>query len=187
MFHRFDDEFDGEPFAVHCTRFDYDETPYISQLAEVTQIGLRREVSGYSHKAMPPLTLGYTKPRALDGTAIAFKPLTIAHADGMPDRLFRQPIDELVDLYGDGLPGILYSDDQTTLYWRALGDGRFQRALASKPLPCRPGSAHRSIGANRSRGRRQTRPGGAFPRSQWFLPRPFRRQLGCLPQLCSLP
>ncbi len=130
MFHRFAGEFNGEPFLIHCTRFDYNETPYLSQLAQVTQIGVRKETNGYQCKAMPPLSLSYSSSPSIGAVAPEFAPLTATQSDGVRG-ILHQPIGEMVDLYGEGLPGILYSDDQATLYWRAQGGGHY--ALPSAP------------------------------------------------------
>ena len=131
---------------------------------------------------MPPLALRYTKPRRLDGTAIEFKPLTVAQDDGTPDTSLSQPIDELVDLVGDGLPGILYSDDQTTLYWPGLGEGRFGRRPRRTTSPM-TGIYTSGSDVDRSGRRRQARSRGTFTRSQWLFSGPFRRRLGCVATL----
>jgi RHS repeat-associated protein len=130
MFHRFD----GERFLVHCTHFNYAETPYLSQLTEVTQVGVRKDPDGYRSKALPSLSLSYSASAPLGAAAREFKPLTADQGNGVPG-ILHQPIGEMVDLYGEGLPGILYSDDRTTLYWRAQGDGAYELSAAQARFP----------------------------------------------------
>ena len=56
MFHRFDQEFDRtEPVLVSATRFSYAETPIVTQLTGVEQIGYSYENGQYKQKQLPPL------------------------------------------------------------------------------------------------------------------------------------
>lgn len=128
MFHRFADD---EPFLVSGTHLKYKETPCLSLLSEVTQVGYRKaDEGGIESKAMPPLVLRYSE----SSPATEFLPLTRGSADGRNGTL-RQRIDEFVDLYGDGLPGLLVSDDHATLYSRPLGDGHYDAPSSPAHLP----------------------------------------------------
>ncbi len=128
LFHRFGDDV---PFLVHGTHLTYTETPCLSLLARVSQVGYRKDHEGViHHKAMPPLDLTYSQP----ANAPVFRRLTHAAANGDNGAL-HQPIDELVDLYGDGLPGILHSNEHTTLYSRPQGGGHYASPIAPAHFP----------------------------------------------------
>ncbi|MDJ0899037.1 MAG: SpvB/TcaC N-terminal domain-containing protein [Xenococcus sp. MO_188.B8] len=116
MFHRFEAEFGrSEPVLVNATRFSYDETPIVTQLIGVEHIGYSYENGQYKKKQLPPLEFEYTE---FQPTNHSFEPLLPEKGEFLPG-LDLPPYYSLVDLYGEGIPGILYSDGQTTLYWEA--------------------------------------------------------------------
>ena len=112
MFHRFKDEFGSEPVLVNATRFSYDETPIVTQLTGVEYVGYSYENGQYKKKQLPPLEFKYTE---FQPTNHAFEPLLSEKGQFLPG-LDLPPHYSLIDLYGEGIPGILYSDGQTTLY-----------------------------------------------------------------------
>ncbi|NEP52033.1 MAG: hypothetical protein F6K65_25850 [Moorea sp. SIO3C2] len=122
MFHRFEGELGSNPILVHATRFDYQESPMVTLLKAVESIGYRHEDNEYQTKSLPPLAFKYTD---FQPTAQTFEPLVEENGDSLPG-LNLLPNYELIDLYGEGIPGILYSDGTTTLYWEAEGDGNNQ-------------------------------------------------------------
>ncbi|NEQ34877.1 MAG: sugar-binding protein [Okeania sp. SIO3I5] len=127
MFHRFA-ELGSEPILVHATRFNYQEDPNITFLTSVEAIGYRYENGQYQTKNLPPLEFKYTK----------FKP------EGHKFELFLEEDDrflpglissgyQILDLYGEGIPGVLYNDGSTTLYWEAAANGEGSKAVKYNP------------------------------------------------------
>lgn len=123
MFHHFPDELGPEPCLVRATRFGYDETETFSFLTAACQEGfLRAEDGSYTRQTLPPLTLSYS--RFDPPPAPEFRPLTVPVGSAMPGYL--QPgAYQPVDLDGEGLPGFLYADGASTLYYAPLGEGEY--------------------------------------------------------------
>ncbi|MBW4680589.1 MAG: hypothetical protein KME19_10790 [Microcoleus vaginatus WJT46-NPBG5] len=119
MFHRFEAEFGNNPILVHATRFDYQETPTMTLLKKVESIGYRyeQEQKKYETKSLPPVEFDYT---AFAPEGHNFEPLLQGKDRELPG--LNLPPDYMsVDLYGEGIPGVLYSDGTTTLYWEPEG------------------------------------------------------------------
>ncbi|HEU5229302.1 MAG TPA: SpvB/TcaC N-terminal domain-containing protein, partial [Ktedonobacteraceae bacterium] len=112
MFHRFT-ELGSDPVLVHATRLHYQEAPTVSLLQAVESIGYRHENGQYQSKNLPLLEFSYT---AFQPDGHDFEPLQDTNGQFLPgfDRL---PEYQLVDLYGEGIPGVLYNDGRTTRYW----------------------------------------------------------------------
>ncbi|HEX6372786.1 MAG TPA: SpvB/TcaC N-terminal domain-containing protein [Longimicrobium sp.] len=132
MFHRFP-QLGPQPSLVRGTRLAYEETPTFSSLAEVRQVGYRRRDDGsYSEQALPPLTFAWSRfdpPRAP-----RFENLMVPRGAQLSGYL--APGGFLpVDLDGEGLPGVLYSDGATTLYYAPLGDGVYAAPEAPADFP----------------------------------------------------
>jgi len=116
MFHRFEAEFEtSEPILVNATSFSYQETPILTQLIGVEYVGYSYENGQYKKKQLPPLEFKYTE---FEPNNRNFEPLLSQKGQFLPG-LDLPPNYSLVDLYGEGIPGILYADGQTTLYWEA--------------------------------------------------------------------
>jgi len=112
MFHRFTEiDASGKPILVQATRFHYRESPGLTLLASVEHTGYEQGV--YRTKSLPPLEFGYT---AFDPNGHRFEPLLENAKSALPG-LDLEPDYRLVDLYGEGIPGILYSDGSTVRYW----------------------------------------------------------------------
>ena len=114
MFHRFS-ELSDEPVLVHATQFDYQtNAANVSELAHVSRIGYQFDPSQstYAIKAMPPVTLAYSQFKPSDHS---FVPLTdkwqqpLVALDGDAQHQF-------LDLYGEGLPGILATEKAVVSY-----------------------------------------------------------------------
>ena len=130
MFHRFE-ELGTDPILVHATRFSYTESPIVTLLSAVKSIGYRWENGKYQTKSLPPLEFQYTNFQPDSET---FKSLVGENSQSLPG-LNLSPNYQLIDLYGEGIPGILYSDGRTTLYWEPEGDGDRQEAVAVSYAP----------------------------------------------------
>ncbi len=131
MFHRFEHLNDGNPFLVSATQFDYEQQPTITFLQSVTHVGYRDGVA----KTMPPLEFSYT---GSEPTAKEFKPLRLQSSagtlNGIPGFL-ESSNHQMVDLHGEGIPGILYTDGDAVLYWRPQGNGEFAPSLVPNQFP----------------------------------------------------
>ena len=161
MFHRFPVEFGTEDLVLtHATRFHYsdpesgktasksEEVEGLSKLRWVGSIGFRRRKDGtYQTCKLPPLSFGYTEFEPKRGSFERF--LTGDHRSlpGVESHPY-----QLVDLYGEGLPGVLYADGDTLLYWGpegATSQGAAKDMGAVRYAPPRQPSAfpiHRDVG-----------------------------------------
>ncbi|WP_256081073.1 SpvB/TcaC N-terminal domain-containing protein [Massilia sp. YIM B04103] len=118
MFHRFPD-FGTAPALVGATLLDYEATPAMSRLASATARGYRyrpTQAPGqrYECQDKPALQLGYTsfEPQA-PGRGFVLLEDTAGQS---PAGMRRPPHFTLVDLHGEGVPGILYADGDSVLY-----------------------------------------------------------------------
>jgi RHS repeat-associated protein len=86
--------------------------PVLSQVASITQTGwITATDGGYTTKQLPPLQLGYS-PLALDDTLHTLGGLDAANITGV----FDAKTQRWVDLDGEGLQGILTTDDNAWYY-----------------------------------------------------------------------
>ncbi|MFK0731551.1 MAG: SpvB/TcaC N-terminal domain-containing protein, partial [Gloeotrichia echinulata HAB0833] len=118
MFHNFQ-KLDKRPTLVHATCFNYQESAIVSLLNKVESVGYRYEQGNYQQKTLPPLEFKYTNfDTNFDTNKQGFLPLQEAGETGRDLPGLHLPPDyQLIDLYGEGIPGVLYSDGQATLYW----------------------------------------------------------------------
>lgn len=114
MFHRFDEVWGSTPVLVHVTALRYAEDPAGSALVGVHCEGWRhRPGQPYRVKGLPELVLGYTAYAPDSGSFHLMRQIT---GDPMPGAN-APPFTVLTDLYGEGLPGILYRDEAATRFW----------------------------------------------------------------------
>ena len=132
MFHRFA-ELGREPVLVRATRFHYQEDPNITFLNAVEAIGYRYENGQYQTKNLPPLEFQYTQfqPKGHE-----FEPFLEEDNRFLPGLVSSEY--QILDLYGEGIPGVLYNDGITTLYWEPAANGSGSKAVrynrAQEPL-----------------------------------------------------
>lgn len=110
----------------------YDETPLFSSLKSFQRTGFRKDRSGkYLSESMPAITLEFGTPAPGGG------PLERLEVDGEPaiEGYPNRGNFQFVDLYGDGIAGILYNDDHFQTYWRALGEGRYAPPQPPESFP----------------------------------------------------
>jgi RHS repeat-associated protein len=135
MFHHFTAELGPEPYLVASTDWVHDEDPALTRLTGVIQRSYRRdEQSGYFEIAqLPALEFDYSEA-IVDTTLHEIKDRTTLKnlPGGIDGRQHR-----LVDLDGEGLPGVVTEQAGTWYFKRGLGDGRFGPMVA---LPSRPTS-----------------------------------------------
>ena len=118
-FHRFKHSFDGERFLVRALHLEYEESESLSYLKSVAEIGFRKDVD--AKQPTPPVELTFSR---FNPANHELKPLHV-DSDGTIPGYLTKGLYLPVDLYGEGLPGFLYSDNSTTLYWDPKGDGHF--------------------------------------------------------------
>jgi RHS repeat-associated protein len=132
MFHHFA-ELGGGPYLVASTDLIHDEDPALTRLTGVVQRSYRRdEVTGhYETAALPTLEFEYSDA-ALDPVLYEITDATTLRnlPRGIDGRMTR-----LVDLDGEGVPGLVTESAGTWYYKRGLGDGRFGPMMA---LPSQP-------------------------------------------------
>ncbi|PKH01306.1 toxin [Psychromonas sp. MB-3u-54] len=141
MHHRFDCENGGNSFEVSATEFDYlarENTSALTFLNAVKQVGYCDGTA--KAQAMPPLQFDWSKsgmcadPSAVIVNALGFKSLKSEAGTSIVGFL-EKGAQQIVDLYGEGLPGILYTDADSVLYSRPLGDGRYAASNAPHAFP----------------------------------------------------
>jgi RHS repeat-associated protein len=122
LYHHLDGEFENKPFLVRAIHLEYNENQVGSQLTGVREIGYRKDSSGkYETKRMPSIEFEYSPFNPEEHT---FKPLTAGNDAAIPGYINSSQY-MMIDLYGDGIPGFLHSNDTTTLYWQPQGNGTY--------------------------------------------------------------
>ncbi|MCB0838622.1 MAG: toxin, partial [Bacteroidetes bacterium] len=119
MFHHFD-ELGEDPYLVRSTDLGYDENPIATKLKSITHSSYRKnEEGGFDKAVMPAITFKYSEPKIADR-------LEIIDTEGLN---LPQGIDgnqyRWIDLYGEGLSGILSPDRGAWRYRPNLGNGKF--------------------------------------------------------------
>lgn len=125
LFHHFEKELGAEPALIKALQFSYSEEGKIDQamMSHISSIGIRgyrRQTNGsYDMRQLPSIELAYTD----------FEPNTQTFGEIKTTDTLTGNIDlknyMVVDLYGDGIPGLLQSDTKATLYYRALGNAEY--------------------------------------------------------------
>lgn len=132
IFHSFK-ELGSSPALVKALHLTHNETPSFAFLKSITQTGYRINQDGsYASQSLPPLELEYS--RFDPPVTPEFKPLTVDGNNAPPGYLNKADF-QPVDLKGEGLPGLLLSNTDTTLYFEPLGDGTYQPPLALSSFP----------------------------------------------------
>ena len=132
-FHNFK-ELGDQPMLVHATRLQYEESPVVTRLQSVTPVGYRKQATSntYVTVSLPPILFGYI-PFVPAGHA--FTPFLEKEAQFLPGLVGSNYM--LIDLYGEGVPGVLYSDGATILFAEAQsspGDSQSDPAAPEPPM-----------------------------------------------------
>ncbi len=118
------------PVLVGHLALDHDEHEAGSTLKTIRWIGSRVDDGVTRRRALPPLTMQYAPP--LTGTAFDEPPRRTKEnaPEGLVGRRSR-----MVDLFGEGLPGILAEDDRAWYYKPNRGGGSFdpQTTVLERP------------------------------------------------------
>jgi insecticidal toxin complex protein TccC len=133
MFHRFD-ALGADPVLVRRLYLEYNEQPVLSRLraAWVTGYGPDSASGKPVAVSVPPLELGFGEFTWGQGQFELFEPLA-----GLNDGMLYQ----LVDLYGEGVPGVLYRDGTSYWYRAPMRAAHGEDAIAYdtwRPLPQLP-------------------------------------------------
>lgn len=120
----FKGQFNDQQILMRAVTFSYqvDQLMPLALLEKITQSGYEWvQASGdYKMAELPPVTLQYTP--FTPGTPLGFRKMVADHDLPIPGDFSQF---QLVDLYREGLPGILYSTGNAHLYWEPEGNGRY--------------------------------------------------------------
>ncbi|KAJ6262643.1 hypothetical protein Dda_3455 [Drechslerella dactyloides] len=151
LFHHFPDKFNGqEDVLVTSWSFEYEENPVLTYLIKVTQTGYDTDESSgslLSSRSLPSLTFDYTRFPNYDNAVLPHHKLVRNSDIGFPVFANSKTTHQWIDLDGEGIPGILYTDATTkaTYYCHnlsGLGEVKFEppKALSTQPsLPVSQG------------------------------------------------
>ena len=131
LFHFFN-ELPGGNALVRSADMEYDTTGEgFSFLKSVTHRGYIKQNNGnYTQAHLPALEFGY-EPLSWNTTVKEIMTEDLVHAPSGPDELQYH----FVDLYNEGLSGILTEQGEGWYYKQNLGDGHFTRAHLVAPKP----------------------------------------------------
>jgi RHS repeat-associated protein len=104
---------------IRSYELNYQQAPFsnTSLLTEVILHGHRNGVT----ESFPPLTFGYTDFNPTKRKYEIFS----AQCDYLPEKSLSDPNYELIDLHGNGLPGIIHTSPTGYRYWRNMGNMQF--------------------------------------------------------------
>jgi RHS repeat-associated protein len=131
--HFFPDPLGTAPVITGVYQFGYEVAGHASLLSAIAYAGWRQYAGEASprHKPQPPIRLTYG---AWQPEKQRFQPLAVAAGAPIPGMLGSADL-QLVDLYGQGLPGMLSTEAGQLRYWRPCGDGRFAPGLPPPEFP----------------------------------------------------
>jgi RHS repeat-associated protein len=127
MVHQFPSLQEGKPVLVHALRFDYMLNAGLSQIVRITGQGFRHQVDGsFQTISQAPTEFTYW---GLDLSASQQGALEVGtgQADGI--------LYSFVDLFGDGLPGVLAPAADALRYSRSAGPLRFEPEVVLPEMP----------------------------------------------------
>lgn len=130
MFHHFT-ELGSKPCLVRSTNFKYNNGTAFTFLESVTQTGYtRNSANEYSERSLPPVEFNY-EPLGWD-TKIKFLPKESLEnlPIGIDDQLY-----QWIDLYSEGISGILTEQANALYYKSNLGHGEFEGLKLVTPKP----------------------------------------------------
>lgn len=137
LFHAFAEL--GGPKLTRSIALSHDMDPGGARLTALTLAAHREEADGSRQvETLPPLTLTTEPARIGRSFAPAPRVLDLALPSGTATTQAR-----LVDLYGEGLPGLLYDSAEAWYFRRNLGGGAFAPPV---PVETRPSMAQAALG-----------------------------------------
>ena len=139
LFHNFQEETSGYCLVKrlaftfdHQQQYGEQEITTMSKLTSVVMAGYRKKSDGgYEEQKMPPLELSWSA--FAPPVAPEFKKLEVKHNDlpGYFDASGFLP----VDLNGDGLPGLLYNNNECSFYFAPEGNGSYSGPVSLGAFP----------------------------------------------------
>ncbi len=130
LFHHFDEL--GHSSLTGIFENNYEENVSNTILTSVRYIGVRKDLitSEYSEKELPKITFNYTQPELGN----SFKATVKDSTQNLPQG-FNHLKTQFVDLFGEGLPGILTESANEWYYKPNMGNGVFgkQSIIIEKP------------------------------------------------------
>ncbi len=131
MYHHFD-ELSTPTSLVGILNYKYDEKESGTTLKSISYVGVRRDLitGDYSERALPALKFKYTQPSMNH----SFQGIIKTTNDNLPQG-FNNSAVQFVDLFGEGLPGILTESSSAWYYKPNYGNGSFgkQETVITKP------------------------------------------------------
>ena len=129
MFHRFE-ELGPEPVLVKAYGLEHALSPEGSTLMAITYAGYRSDGGVVTEKAVPPLSFSYSLPSVASSFESAPSDASVNTPQGLTGAEYR-----FIDLYGEGVPGILTETGDAWYYKPNLGDGHFgdQELVVERP------------------------------------------------------
>ena len=130
MFHHFP-ELGDQPCLVRSMNFKYDTGASFTFLKLITQTGFIRKVDGtYSEKSLPPIEFSYEQL----GWNTEVKSLPKESLENLPTGIDDQSY-QWIDLYGEGISGILTEQANGWYYKSNSGGGKFDSVKLVSPKP----------------------------------------------------
>ena len=139
LFHHFTGQL-GKPCLVRKTGLYYQhEQEYdpvrlttMSLLNKVLSAGYRRREDGsYAEGTLPPLEFSYSSFSPKEYPRFGMLEMPTGNIPGYLDSAQFLP----VDLHGEGLPGFLFSNNDTVLFLEPLGEGKYKAPMDCDPFP----------------------------------------------------
>ncbi|MGH7714473.1 MAG: SpvB/TcaC N-terminal domain-containing protein, partial [Vulcanimicrobiaceae bacterium] len=145
-FHEFA-ELGSQPQLTAMLSLEHAADPSGATLTAVTYTGCRVDGGVPTAASLPPIRMTYAP--ALDTNAAAFTGLSVQSMENVPSG-FATTTAQFVDLYGDGLSGIVSRGDRSWWYKQNLGGGEFGplTAVAAGPLASAGGYLLTDIDSN---------------------------------------
>lgn len=129
VFHRFD-PLGPDPVLTRAIDLNYDERTDGTRLISVVKTGYRGTGAARQARSVPPVSFTYTEP----DLAETFAPVS-AQLQATAPEFMTTAGTRLVDLYSEGLPGILHQSRSGWEFQRNLGGGRFSPPLLVQARP----------------------------------------------------
>jgi RHS repeat-associated protein len=132
MFHHFKEELGQDDYLVKSMDLVYDEQAHLTYLEKIIQTGYIWNADGSlrSKKSLPPLEFSYFKPGfSREVKEVSSENLIHAPA-GLDNHLY-----QWIDLYSEGISGILTEQGAGWYYKENWGNGAFSAARLINPKP----------------------------------------------------
>lgn len=116
--------------------YQYSEHSLISLLHNVVAYGYDREGKSatdvYKQQTLPPFCFNFSKFNPTSDSS--FKELRIDSTQNIPGYLNAEGF-QAIDLYGEGISGLLYSNRETLMYCQPLGQGNYSKPMLVNKFP----------------------------------------------------